>query len=62
MSEDKQICSSCGTEMEPGIVHESENNPEPYPQGSMRKYTCPKCGISLIQEGITESDRPPKEE
>jgi hypothetical protein len=61
MSEDKKICHECGTEMEPGPVHVSENNPEPYPQGSMRSYTCPKCGHSRIEEGITESERPTKE-
>lgn len=62
MTEDKQICSSCGAEMEPGVVRDSPDNPEPYPQGSMRKYTCPECGISFIKEGITESNKPPKEE
>ena len=55
------FCNTCGIEMEQGPVHVSENNPEPYPQGTMRRYKCAKCGASLVQEGITESPRPDKE-
>jgi DNA-directed RNA polymerase subunit RPC12/RpoP len=55
------LCEKCGIEMEQDKVVVSQNNPNPYPQGSMRKYVCPKCGAKIIEEGITESDRPPKE-
>ncbi|MFI5406461.1 MAG: hypothetical protein ACHQ1D_08105 [Nitrososphaerales archaeon] len=55
------LCHKCGIEMEPKTVVVSENNPEPYPQGIMRKYTCPKCGTTLVKEGIIESKRPPPE-
>ena len=43
------------------MVHVSENNPEPHPQGSMRRYVCPNCGTALVEEGITESKRPDPE-
>lgn len=55
------ICHRCGTEMEQKTVHVSENNPEPYPQGSMRRYVCPNCGSARVEEGITESKRPDPE-
>lgn len=61
MSQDKEFCQNCGTEMEAKTVVVSENNPEPYPQGSMRSYECPKCGKSRVKEGITDSDRPEPE-
>ena len=55
------ICHKCGTEMEHKTVHFSEDNPEPYPQGSMRRYVCPKCGTTLVKEEITDSKRPEPE-
>jgi hypothetical protein len=54
------ICTNCNIEMESGLVHDSQDNPNPYPQGTMRKYTCAKCGNSFIEEGI-ELPRPDKE-
>ena len=45
------FCNTCGIEMEQGPVHVSENNPEPYPQGTMRRYKCAKCGAHLSKKG-----------
>ena len=40
------FCNTCGIEMEQGPVHVSENNPEPYPQGTMRRYKCAQLSFT----------------
>ena len=58
MSSDKKVCPRCKTELDPTKVVVTENNPEPYPQGSAREYICRNCGYKFMDEGITEGGRP----
>lgn len=58
MSEEKKYCKVCNTELEVGArVSVSEDNPEPYPQGSTREYFCPNCDAKFVDEIIDERKR-----
>ncbi len=54
MSEERKICSRCGSTMSPGLVAAGASDKPQYEDGTVRQYKCDneKCGHTIVKLGL----------